>query len=368
MRILYVAMKHDYGKPERGLSFEQTNFHPALLGMGHDLLQFDFMGIERVLGRDGMNRRLAEIATSERCDLLFCVLYEDQFDPATIRAITASGLPTLNWFCDDHWRFESYSSKWCREFTNVVTTDLAAVEKYRAIGAANAIKSQWACNHHQYRPLGLPKTHDATFVGIKYGEREHYVTALRRAGIDVKVWGRGWDGGRASADEMIRIFNQSCICLNFSRASKPVKVEGAGFARAAGKALRKITPLKPWRTAMKEWGLHYPRQIKGRDFEVPGCGSAIATGELAELSGYFVPGEEIITYRDADHLVEQVRRYLRDDDARERIARAGHARVMREHTYAHRFEAIFREMKLPSHDAAAVVAGKVAPGTSVELS
>ena len=50
MRILYVAMADDYGMPERGPSFEQTNFHSALKGMGHDVIQFDFMARERVGG------------------------------------------------------------------------------------------------------------------------------------------------------------------------------------------------------------------------------------------------------------------------------------------------------------------------------
>ena len=43
MRILYVAMKYDYGKPAQGYSFEHENFYGTLAQMGYDILYFDFM-------------------------------------------------------------------------------------------------------------------------------------------------------------------------------------------------------------------------------------------------------------------------------------------------------------------------------------
>jgi spore maturation protein CgeB len=58
MRILYAAMKYDYGKPEQGFSFEHYNFYHSLLYMGHDILYFDYMTLMQQHGRDGMNRRL----------------------------------------------------------------------------------------------------------------------------------------------------------------------------------------------------------------------------------------------------------------------------------------------------------------------
>jgi hypothetical protein len=43
MRILYVAMRWDYGDHRRGPSCEQMNFASALEGMGHEVMPFDFM-------------------------------------------------------------------------------------------------------------------------------------------------------------------------------------------------------------------------------------------------------------------------------------------------------------------------------------
>jgi spore maturation protein CgeB len=52
------------------------------------------------------------------------------------------------------------------------------------------------------------------------------------------------------------------------------------------------------------------------------------------LSHFFVPGEEIIGYSDADDLVDKLKYYLENEPARARIARAGYDRVMREYTFA----------------------------------
>jgi len=60
-----------------------------------------------------MNRRLLEVARSEKPVLLFSLLFQDEFEKRTIRAVSESGeTQTLNWFCDDHWRFDSYSRYW----------------------------------------------------------------------------------------------------------------------------------------------------------------------------------------------------------------------------------------------------------------
>ena len=106
---------------------------------------------------------------------------------------------------------------------------------------------------------------------------------------------------------MIKIFNQSKINLNLSNASR-LGVE----------------------------------QIKGRDFEVPGCGGFLITGYAENIEEYFDVGKEIVCYRDVDDLVNKIRHYLKYDDEREAIAKAGYARVLREHTYERRFRNIFR--------------------------
>jgi spore maturation protein CgeB len=87
-------------------------------------------------------------------------------------------------------------------------------------------------------------------------------------------------------------------------------------------------------------------QIKGRNFEVPGCGGFILTERAPHLERYFEPGEEVGVYDNENDLINQVGRWLADDAARAAVADAGYRRVMAEHTYDHRFAAIFDAMGL----------------------
>jgi hypothetical protein len=73
-----------------------------------------------------------------------------------------------------------------------------------------------------------------------------------------------------------------------------------------------------------------------RLFEASGVGAVVVTEEAPNLPELFTPGEEIVTYRDADDLVATVRSLLADDERRTAIAAAGQARTLREHTYARR--------------------------------
>jgi spore maturation protein CgeB len=116
---------------------------------------------------------------------------------------------------------------------------------------------------------------------------------------------------RCDQDEMLALFEQSRINLNLVSASQGAE-----------------------------------SQIKGRTFEVPACGGFLLDGPAEGLAEYFDIGRELVVYEDVDDLTEKCRFYLSHDDARTRIANAGHYRVHREHTYVERFRHIFAAMGL----------------------
>ena len=370
MRILYVGMKYDYGRPEQGFSFEHYNFFDALHRMGHDILYFDFMTLMQTHGRDAMNRRLQEVARAEKPDLLFCMLFGEELDRAAMRGISdRRDTVTLNWFCDDHCRFENFTCHWAPCFHWSVTTSEDAVPKYHRIGYESVIASQWACNHFLYRKLDVPLRHDVSFVGQPHGNRREMVEAIRAAGIPVLTRGRGWEEGRLNQGEMIEMFNASRINLNFSNSYAYAASAGLKARTAAGQWMRRLpmgeTLLRGAKrlidgppkaaTAASEpvsavgtgiW--QYEPQIKGRNFEVPGCGGLMLTGPALHLEDYYDIGGEVLTFQTSADLIGTLRRLLADEPARAAIARAGYERTVREHTYVHRFNDIFERLGLPT--------------------
>ena len=111
-----MAMADDYGDPSRGPSFEEVNFRSALEGMGHELIPFDFMAQKRRHGKREMNRRLIAAAEETEPHLSFFVLFEHEIDPETIRGVSRSGGPTVNWLADDHWRFDGFTRHFAPAF------------------------------------------------------------------------------------------------------------------------------------------------------------------------------------------------------------------------------------------------------------
>ncbi|MBF2067330.1 MAG: glycosyltransferase [Calothrix sp. C42_A2020_038] len=369
MRILYVAMKYDYGKPEQGYSFEHCNFYDSLQHMGHTILYFDFMTLMQKHGRRWMNRRLIEVVKAEKPDLMFTCLYTDQFDPKTIRYISKkTNTVTLNWFCDDHWRFDDFSQYWAPCFNWVVTTDQSALSKYAAIGYKNVIKSQWGSNHFLYKKLDLPLKYDVTFVGQAHGDRKQVIEQLQQAGIKVEAWGNGWENGRVSQAEMIEIFNSSRINLNLTNASvpqspKPYSRYLSSFPLKLIFRVSAKTPLKKWLNYDNVGELieklipaaagnsqsstqQYSQQIKGRNFEVPSCGGLILTSPADNLEDYYILGQEIICFDDTNDLINKIKYYLEYEQERHAIAQAGYERTLKEHTYTERFNSIFKHIGL----------------------
>lgn len=373
MRILYVAMKYDYGKPEQGYSFEHYNFFDSLLHMGHDITYFDFMSLMQRDGRRQMNERLLETVKTEKPDVMFTVLFSYELDKKVISRISEkTDTKTVNWFCDDHWRFDNYSRHWTPCFDWVVTTAASALPKYARMGYKNVIKSQWGCNHTIYRKLNLPLEYDATFIGLPHGDRRETVRTIHEAGINVQCWGKGWESGRLTQDEMIRVFNQSRINLNLSNAS--VYTEPKRWKNLARTAISDLLEIVPFGSHIKTVGKarlsglsssksntkvsakdstvyeKCPDQIKGRNFEVPGCGGFLLTSMVENLGDYYEIGKEVVCFENVDDAIEKIRYYLEHEEERASIAQAGYLRTLHEHTYAARFNAIFRKIGLPCED------------------
>jgi hypothetical protein len=71
-----------------------------------------------------------------------------------------------------------------------------------------------------------------------------------------------------------------------------------------------------------------------RLFEATGVGTMVLTDERADLDELFVRDQEVVTYTDADDLVDKARWYLEHEQDRASLAAAGRARTLSSHTYA----------------------------------
>ena len=73
-----------------------------------------------------------------------------------------------------------------------------------------------------------------------------------------------------------------------------------------------------------------------RMFEATALGSCLITDWKEDLSEYFIPDQEVVTYRDADECIQKINYLLDNESECRKIAEAGQKRTLRDHTFEQR--------------------------------
>jgi spore maturation protein CgeB len=205
-----------------------------------------------------------------------------------------------------------------RRFDLVLTSFPHFVDRFRKLG----VRSEYFRIGFDPRVLdaagpstGAPE--DVVFVGALNGIRHrkgNRVLARAARRLPIRFWGydlRGWPPwspirrryrGEAWGLDMYRVLRDSRVALNRHIGAAD------GFANNM------------------------------RLYEATGMGTLLVTDAKQNLGELFDTEREVVAYTDADDLVDRVSALLDDEDERERIARAGQARTLRDHTYAVRME------------------------------
>ncbi len=312
MKILCVFGRYAYGDPLRGDGYEYANFLPAFAALGHDIELFDSFDRRGYPDFADLNQRLLDRVLAFKPEVIFCVLMNYEIWSETLDIIREkSPAIVVNWGTDDSWKYNQVSRFLIPHLDFHVTTDTNTAVRAASAGFGNVVSSQWAASRTQLlEPLPSSQcVHDVSFVGNLYGDRRAWIEGLRARGLKVATFGHGSDGGVVAASDIPEIYRKSRLSLNFSDSG--LHLTGVRLKRS--------------------------RQIKARVFEVPGAGGVLLTQAAEGMSDYFRVGEEIDTFDRVDDLAAKITAYLSNPTSRDRMATAGHRRVVAEHTYDRRF-------------------------------
>ncbi len=322
MKIVLSIMKYDYGVKERGYSYEYYNIYLPLCDLyGIDsIILFDFYSEFKDLGKLKMNKKLKDLIFNEEPDCAFFCLFENEFDENIIHSL-AEKTKTLVYFFDDPWR-QNYVKHWIKYFNFFSTPDYYMYRKYLLENIHNVYYTPFGYNSTFYKKLNLEKIYDVSFVGGYSPLRKWIIKNLEDDGINVSVFGRGWGNNinYISQEQVVEIFNQSKINLNLSNAIHG-DIQFLLWTLKSPRNLKQLIYLKK----KKE-------QVKGRHYEINGCGGF-------QLS-YYVPGlnliyeidKEIAVYEDIKFIPDAIRFYLKDDELRNSIANEGYERSKKDHS------------------------------------
>jgi len=146
----------------------------------------------------------------------------------------------------------------------------------------------------------LPFLHEIVFVGHFEPHSERYVTALRKAGMDVKVWGHNW---WKSKDPRFR-------------SAKPLSHPNYVNTIASAKI------------ALCFLSRRNRNESTGRSFEIPSIGTFLLAEHTAEHEYLYGDGIGAALFRHEQELVEKAKHYLAIESERREVAAIGHSRCI----------------------------------------
>jgi hypothetical protein len=355
------------------------NLRRSLEDMGHQLVRFDFPGWPddedpawRSSSKPRTNQRLLEKFDSARrglgVDLFYGYLYSSVVYPETVDLIRRTGVPTVNFSCNNVHQFDLVRDIAPR-FDVCVVPELAAQQDFKSVGAT-PLRIQLAANPRVYRPYPEPRTYDVTFVGQRYADRAELLQHLHRHGVGVRAWGAGWqaekrldvahvkaalalveDEGLDGLQRVVRRRVGHPKVIGSTNGS--IDTSAFGGPRLLQRDLVRMFSQSRLSIGFATAGESHTSEtrlthLRLREFEAPMAGALYLTEAQPELDEYFEPGNEVLTYTNKDDLLDKARYYLAHQEAAERIRRAGLERARRDHTWQHRFSQLFAALGLPS--------------------
>jgi len=349
MKIATILLKYDYGIEARGESLEKKAFLPAIKANSNEVVTFWLEENGCFDDSEGLQNKILEFCEKENPDIVFLILMKDEVKIETIKKLSEK-YTTINWFCDDQWRFESFTKLVAPALSYSVTMDKYSVDKFKQQGC-KVIHSQWATMDYQnnIKLEEVKYKYDITFVGGKNITREWYVDELRKNGYKVECFGAGWENGRISYEEMKDIFLTSKINLNLSN-SIPIDIK---FYKYLIKGLFKFEKLsfKAYLRKIKmAIGIILGRniknveQMKARNFEICGFGGFQLSQYAPELEDYYNIGKEIAIFTNIDELKLNIEYYLNNSDISEKMRTEAYIRT-KLHTYENRIKKILEEVQ-----------------------
>ena len=268
---------------------------------------------------------LAKVETF--CPDLVLAMAQAPLSRQALKRLKRDGVPTAMWFVEDREVFPYWKAfaPHYDLFAVIQKGDFA--EQLAALGQHDSFYLPLAADPSVHRPLELSAVErrkcgsEISFVGAGYPNRRLAFRQL--TGHDLRIWGNDWDGettlapylqkggARIDTEEVVRIFNATTINVNLHSSVRPGVLVGDGDF------------------------------VNPRTFELAACGAFQLVDRRALLPELFAE-DELALFSDMPELLHGIAYYLAHPEARAEVAARGRARVLAEHTYAHRMQTLLR--------------------------
>ena len=269
-------------------------------------------------GVQRLNRDVLRLAGHEEPD----VFWADKLlglQPRTLDRLRAMSVVTVSYMIDNAFG-PRRDPGWRLYMQCIPHFDLHAtqrdrnVEDYRLRGARDAIKIQTAFEPSMHYPpppgwIDADRDRDVSFIGTPYDQRAAFLTGLWRdygAGIVISGASSMWRP-RLSAEAARAMYTGQ-------------ELHGAAYRGGI------------WRSKINLSFLTHSNQdeFAHKSFEIAGCGGFLLAERSQGHLKRFREDEEAVFFDGLEECAAKIARYLPDEEARTRIAAAGHRRAVRD--------------------------------------
>lgn len=315
-KILYVETEDKFSYPY------QVWYHP-LKKMCKKMLSFDPRWNFFHYGKDKTNEMFIDLIKREKPEYIFLFIGSDEFYFKTLLKIKEISPRTITFafFSDDDIYYTSHT----RYLNLFVDYGIAFQRKYLYLYKKDGYKNVFSgavTNTGFFKPLNLEKKYDVTFFGFPLLEksgRYQIIRYLMDKGIKIRLFGRGWAkykefekiyGGAPSSEELIRILSQSKISLCLSKSNQ-------------GKTTTKT-----------------------KFYEAGACKTFVLTEYCDAYFDTFKEGEDIVTFKTKEELLDKINYYLKNEGRREKIAENAYKTIKKHCDIENTLKYIFKRIEL----------------------
>jgi len=271
----------------------------------------------------------------------------------TLQRLRRDKVATAMWFVED-FRVFPYWKAFARHYDVFAVIQKAPFfDLLRELDQENVLYLPLAADPAFHAPMELSGVDrrrygaDVSFLGAGYPNRQ---AAFRRlTSLNFRIWGNDWQADpvlapcmqrpneRISPEEAVKVFNASKINLNLHSSIKAEPlVSGGDF-------------------------------VNPRTFELASC-AAFQLVDRRALLGELFSDREVAVFEDMPGMLEAIQHFLARPEERRAMAERARARVLAEHTYAHRMRALldFARQRIGLREPGAGPAARPSPPSPLE--
>lgn len=238
-------------------------------------------------GVNAANKKIVDLVKQHAPKYVFWPTMTYEITEETFQKIHKLGSFVVGWFFDDENRFYNYSKWWIPYMDFILTSDYFSVQRYNKLGA-DSFYMPVTCEPDDFKSLQVPTKFDVSFVGSKYvADREEWVKSFQSDGINIATFGKGWENGFVTHEEMVKIFSTSKINICFTKSSGE------------------------------------RNQVKGKIFDITMCGGFLLCEYVEGIEQLFEIEKEIVCFKSHSEALEKIDYFLKNDIERKAIAKAG---------------------------------------------